>query len=170
MLESISINSIVLKAHVSWNRSLNYGLTANSWLSYDSTTKNLSVFLTFADNPFFIGNSSSLKTALPEWARVALSAATGELVESHTILSWSFNSSLERKHGLTQPNKTKDGGTTQPQQKENPNTLPKKNVDGTTPPNKMADGNKKKELGLGTSFVVGMGVVICGVVVVWFIC
>ena len=44
------------------------------------------------------------------------------------------------------------------------------NVDGTTSPNKMVDGNKKKELGVGTGFAAGMGVVICGVVVVWFIC
>ena len=82
------------------------------------------MFLTFADNPVLSGNSSSLsyivdlKTILAEWARVALSAATGELVESHTIRSWSFSSSLERKQGLTQPNKTKDGGTTKPQQRK----------------------------------------------------
>lgn len=134
------------------------------------------MFLTFANNPVFSGNSSNLsyivdlKTVLPKWAIVALSTTTGELVESYTILPLSFNSSLERKHGLTQSNKTKDGGTTQPQQKENPDTLLKINVDGTTSPNKMANGNKKNELGLGTGFATGMGVVICGVVVIWLIC
>ena len=33
----------------------------------------------------------------------------------------------------------------------------------------MVSGNKKKELGLGIGFAAGMGIVICGVVVIWFI-
>ena len=120
----IDVNSIVSKTYVSSSRSFKRGSTVDAWVSYNSTTKNLSVFLTFADNQVFSRYSSSLsyivdlKNILAEWARVALSAATGELVESHTILSWSFSSSLERKHWLTQPNKTKDGGTIQPQQRK----------------------------------------------------
>ena len=50
------------------------------------------MFLTFTDNPVFNRYSSKLSyivdlnTILPEWVRVGFSAATGELVESHTIL------------------------------------------------------------------------------------
>ena len=73
-------------------------------LYYNSTTKNLSVFLTFADNPVFNGNSSlsysvDLMTVLPEWVSVGFSAATGVSIETHTILSWSFNSTSDPNDG-----------------------------------------------------------------------
>ncbi|KAM3753191.1 hypothetical protein ACB098_03G074900 [Castanea mollissima] len=72
----IDVNSIVSKTYVSSSRSFNH-------------------------NPVFSRYSSSLsyivdlKAVLPEWVRVGFSAATGDLVESHTILSWSFSSNLE---------------------------------------------------------------------------
>ena len=48
-----------------------------------------------------------LRTVLPEWVNDGFSAATGEFNQSHTILSWSFNSSLREEgiHGNTLPNK-----------------------------------------------------------------
>lgn len=48
-----------------------------------------------------------LSTVLPEWVSVGFSAATVEFNQSHTILSWSFNSSLREEgiHGNTLPNK-----------------------------------------------------------------
>ena len=39
----IDVNSIVSKANVTWNISFNNGSRANAWISYNSTTKNLSV-------------------------------------------------------------------------------------------------------------------------------
>ena len=47
-----------------------------------------------------------LSTVLPEWVNVGFSAATGEFNQSHTILSWSFNSSFREEgiHGNTLPN------------------------------------------------------------------
>ena len=122
------------QTYVSSSRSFKCGSTVDAWVSYNSTTKNLSVLLTFADNPVFSRYSSSLsyivdlKTILPEWVRVGFSAATGALVESHTILSWSFSSNFEPKHRFTQPNMMKNGGTTHP--------------------NKTVDGNHKKKPGL----------------------
>ncbi|GAB4848823.1 hypothetical protein Ancab_003617 [Ancistrocladus abbreviatus] len=76
------------------------GSTANAWITYNSTTKNLSVFLTYADNPMFDGNSSlwyviNLRKVLPDAVKVGLSAATGANFEIHQILTWSFNSTLE---------------------------------------------------------------------------
>uniref|UniRef100_A0A7N2L796 Protein kinase domain-containing protein n=1 Tax=Quercus lobata TaxID=97700 RepID=A0A7N2L796_QUELO len=100
------------------------------------------------NNPVFSRYSSSLsyivdlKTILPEWVRVGFSAATGALVESHTILSWSFSSNLEPKHRFTQPNKMKYGGTTHP--------------------NKTVDGDHKKKPGL-----VRTQKTICGIMHVW---
>ena len=44
---------------------------------------------------------------MPEWVNVGLSTATSEFNQSHTIPSWSFNSSLREEgiHGNTLPNK-----------------------------------------------------------------
>ncbi|CAH2042831.1 unnamed protein product [Thlaspi arvense] len=76
------------------------GAKANAWVSYNSTTKNLSVFLTYADKPVFMGNSSvfyvvDLRKVLPEWVSIGFSAATSQKVEIHNILSWNFTSNLE---------------------------------------------------------------------------
>nr|POE58602.1 l-type lectin-domain containing receptor kinase ix.1 [Quercus suber] len=98
----INVNSIVSATNVSWNSSIKNGSQANARISYNSTTKNLSVFLTYANNPVFGGNSGlsyivDLRSVLPEWGRIGFSAATGNWVELHSIQSWSFYSSLETK-------------------------------------------------------------------------
>ncbi|KAE8010476.1 hypothetical protein FH972_006844 [Carpinus fangiana] len=100
----INVNSIASATNVSWNTSMRNGSTGNAWVSYNSTSKNLSVFLTYADNPVFSGNSSlsyvvDLRNVLPEWVRVGFSAATGNWVELHLISSWSFESNLETNDG-----------------------------------------------------------------------
>ncbi|KAK3018776.1 hypothetical protein RJ639_005239 [Escallonia herrerae] len=96
----INVNSIISVANVTWKSSIKIGSTANAWVSYNSSTKNLSVFLTYAANPVFGGNSSlsfivDLRKVLPERVRVGFSAATGQWIEIHSILSWSFSSTLE---------------------------------------------------------------------------
>jgi hypothetical protein len=96
----INVNSIKSVANVTWNSSIRDGSPANAWVSYNSSTKNLSVFLTYATNPVFGGNSSlsyiiDLKEKLPESVMVGFSAATGSAVEIHSVSSWSFNSTLE---------------------------------------------------------------------------
>ena len=98
----IDVNSIVSDVNVTWNGS--FSNTANAWVSYNSATKTLSVFLTFADNQVFNGNSSlsyivDSMTVLPEWVSVGFSAATGVSIETHTILSWSFNSTSDPNDG-----------------------------------------------------------------------
>ncbi|CAK7339760.1 unnamed protein product [Dovyalis caffra] len=105
----IDVNSIVSVATVTWKSSIKNGSKANAWISYNSTAKNLSVFLTYAENPVFGGNSSlyyiiDLREFLPEWVRIGFSASTGDRVEIHNILAWEFESSLEvndkKKTGL----------------------------------------------------------------------
>ncbi|KAL4368189.1 hypothetical protein GQ457_05G014260 [Hibiscus cannabinus] len=96
----INVNSIVSVRNVTWQSSIKDGRTANAWVSYNSSTRNLSVFLTYANNPVFSGNSSlaftvDLRDVLPEWVRIGFSASTGRQVEIHNILSWSFDSTLE---------------------------------------------------------------------------
>lgn len=96
----IDINSIVSVANVSWKSSIKDGRVANAWVSYNSTTHNLSVYLTYDENPMFQSDLSSLwyqvdlRTVLPEHVRVGFSAATGNWVEIHKVRSWTFQSNL----------------------------------------------------------------------------
>ncbi|XP_075659924.1 L-type lectin-domain containing receptor kinase IX.1-like [Castanea sativa] len=105
----IDINSIISKVNVTLPPSINItdGSTKNVRVSYDSASQNLSVFLT--DEPACSWNSSLSYivdlTILPEWVSVGFSATTGLAFELHTILSWSFNSTLEAGDVSTQPNK-----------------------------------------------------------------
>ncbi|RZC87266.1 hypothetical protein C5167_029816 [Papaver somniferum] len=112
----IDVNSVVSVANVSWNSSMKDGRTANAWVSYNSTTHDLSVFLTYADNPVFNGDSIlhhviDLSKVLPEKVMVGFSASTGVGYETHKLLSWKFNSNLENDEArieTTTTNKQKD--------------------------------------------------------------
>ncbi|XP_030528279.1 L-type lectin-domain containing receptor kinase IX.1-like [Rhodamnia argentea] len=108
----INVNSIVSVANVSWRSSIKNGSVANAWVSYNSTSFNLSVLLTYANNPVFNGNSSlsymvDLRKILPEQVRVGFSAATGRFIEIHNILSWSFSSTLEDGNSTLEDGKKK---------------------------------------------------------------
>ncbi|CAL9111942.1 unnamed protein product, partial [Musa acuminata var. zebrina] len=96
----IDVNSFVSQKPASWNGSFKTGMLANAWVSYDAITRNLSVFLTYADNPVFAGDSIlhtviDLRDHLPANVTVGFSAATGLVTETHAVLSWSFRSSLQ---------------------------------------------------------------------------
>ncbi|CAL9775438.1 unnamed protein product [Musa acuminata subsp. burmannicoides] len=96
----IDIDSITSSATVQWNSSLKDGRRASAWASYDAATHNLSVFLSYERNPAFSGNSSlhfivDLRDVLPEMVAIGFSASTGNLTETHSLLSWSFNSTLQ---------------------------------------------------------------------------
>ncbi|KAF6166736.1 hypothetical protein GIB67_005612 [Kingdonia uniflora] len=91
----INVNSIVSVANVTWSSSIKNGSTANAWVDYNSVSKNLSVFLTYAGNPSYNGTSTlfhvvDLRDILPEMVRVGFSASTGSWIEIHNILSWDF--------------------------------------------------------------------------------
>ncbi|PKA45613.1 L-type lectin-domain containing receptor kinase IX.1 [Apostasia shenzhenica] len=93
----INVNSLASAATVMWNSSIKDGRTANAWVSYHAGSKNLSVFLTYEDNPIFTGNSTlslvvDLRKILPEKVAIGFSAATGSLTEIHNIVSWEFSS------------------------------------------------------------------------------
>ncbi|KAL4637890.1 hypothetical protein ACB092_03G110500 [Castanea dentata] len=110
----IDVNSIASMANVTWPYSFMNGSIVNAQVSYNSATQNLTAFLTYADNPVFSENSSVSLTVNfteilngSEWVRVGFSASTGSFIETHTILHWSFDSTLE--DGFTPPNETRDG-------------------------------------------------------------
>ncbi|KAK7309594.1 hypothetical protein RJT34_06453 [Clitoria ternatea] len=99
----IDINSIVSAKTVPWQNGnlVNNQITAFANVSYAPVTKTLSVQVSYPQNQVNQNVSSNslsfvvdLRTVLPEWVRVGFSAATGQLVEAHKILSWSFSSSL----------------------------------------------------------------------------
>nr|CAB3454702.1 unnamed protein product [Digitaria exilis] len=77
----ININSIISVTNVTWKSSIKDGKIANAWVTYQASSKNLSVFLTYQDNPQFSGNSSlsypvDLRNYLPDKVAIGFSAAT----------------------------------------------------------------------------------------------
>ncbi|RVX23371.1 L-type lectin-domain containing receptor kinase IX.1 [Vitis vinifera] len=78
----INNNSIASVTSTRWNASFHSGDTADTWITYNATTKNLTVFWSYEANP---------------WVTIGFSAATGQYGERHTLLSWEFNSSLDIK-------------------------------------------------------------------------
>ncbi|KAF8406122.1 hypothetical protein HHK36_008202 [Tetracentron sinense] len=103
----ININSIRSVANLTWGRSMSNGSIVDAWITYNSSTQNLSVFLTYLDNPIFSGNSRlsyqvDLTKVLPEWVTIGFSASTGRRFQIHNILSWEFNSTEFplKSHGL----------------------------------------------------------------------
>ncbi|KAJ8466884.1 hypothetical protein OPV22_029436 [Ensete ventricosum] len=95
----IDVNSVNSSAVVGWPSSIKDGREITARLSYNASTHNLSVFMTYAQDPESTGNSSlsyliDLRDFLPDKVAVGFSAATGSGIETHALLSWSFNSSL----------------------------------------------------------------------------
>ncbi|KAK7839404.1 l-type lectin-domain containing receptor kinase ix.1 [Quercus suber] len=152
----IDINSIVSNVSRTLPQSINItnGSTTYVWVSYDSASQKLSVFLTFATKTAYSWNSFNLScivdlTILPEWISVGFSATTGWASELHTILSWSFSSTLEAEDVSTQPNKT--GG-------------------GFTQTNNTGNGSTKNKLGLIIGLAVSSVGVSCGIGLLCFLC
>ncbi|KAG5001545.1 hypothetical protein JHK87_022617 [Glycine soja] len=96
----IDVNSLESVETIDWPiNSLPLGSVGKASISYDSNAKQLSVTVGY-DNPGSSLNATSLsfvidlRTVLPEWIRVGFSGATGQLVETHKIYSWTFASSF----------------------------------------------------------------------------
>ncbi|KAK7250635.1 hypothetical protein RIF29_33181 [Crotalaria pallida] len=96
----IDVNSIASVKTAPWQTG-NYGngYTAFGTVKYEPVAKILSVVVRYPGSNDVNGTTSSLsfvidlRTVLPEWVRVGFSGATGQLVETHKILSWDFVSS-----------------------------------------------------------------------------
>ena len=92
----INSGSLVSGQYASWDISLISGKEANAWISYNATTKNLSVFWTYEKDPVYMGNSTfsyiiDLMKVLPEWVRIGFSASTARLFCHSTINHNTFN-------------------------------------------------------------------------------
>ncbi|XP_052195282.1 L-type lectin-domain containing receptor kinase IX.1-like [Diospyros lotus] len=98
----INDNSISSAVTTPWNASFHSGDTADAWVTYNATTKNLTVSWSYTATATPKENSSlsyeiDLKQILPERVMVGFSAATGQNVERHVLQSWEFSSSLDVK-------------------------------------------------------------------------
>ena len=98
----ININSVSSSNFTKWNVGLHSLDTVDVFISYDSTTKYLSVSWNYEKTPISLENTTlsymvDLMKILPQWATVGFSAATGAYLERHLLFSWEFNSSLEMK-------------------------------------------------------------------------
>ncbi|OMO85277.1 hypothetical protein CCACVL1_10295 [Corchorus capsularis] len=100
---AIDVNTVLKNlSYVSWWwNDIEKGGKVDAFISYNSATKNLSVFL-FDANDTSREKSSSLSkiidlsnVPLPEWVTFGFSGTTGTLFEIHTINSWNFSSTLQ---------------------------------------------------------------------------
>ncbi|XP_052198080.1 L-type lectin-domain containing receptor kinase IX.1-like isoform X1 [Diospyros lotus] len=92
-----SISSVVTTP---WNASLHSDDTGSAWITFNATTKNLTVSWSYEATTAPKENSTlscqlDLKRILPEQAMVGFSAATGQYVARHVLQSWEFSSSLD---------------------------------------------------------------------------
>nr|XP_009412463.1 PREDICTED: L-type lectin-domain containing receptor kinase IX.1-like [Musa acuminata subsp. malaccensis] len=103
----IDVNSVISSKVVDWRSNITDGREVNAWVSYNASTHNLSVFMTYAQDAGSSNSSLSyvidLRDVLPEKVAVGFSAATGNRIETNALLSWSFNSSLQPKTTLPAP-------------------------------------------------------------------
>ncbi|XP_050229302.1 L-type lectin-domain containing receptor kinase IX.1-like [Mercurialis annua] len=95
----INNNSIYSSVYADWDAGSYSGKTGTVLITYKSTTKVLTVFWTYEENPVFPSNNSlsyeiDLMKILPPWIKIGFSAATGQYMERNTIRSWEFSSTL----------------------------------------------------------------------------
>ena len=96
----IDINSIRSVATAPWPLDIQpQGSIGKARISYQSSSKILSVSVAYPNSPVNLNATVlsypvNLGAVLPEWVLFGFTASTGDLVETHDILSWSFNSFL----------------------------------------------------------------------------
>ena len=82
------------------------GQINEAWISYNSSSYNLSVVFTIFNRSGneiqFLSQIIDLRDVLPEWVRFGFSAATGNTT-THILCSWDFSSSLEIDNNISNP-------------------------------------------------------------------
>ncbi|KAE8654353.1 L-type lectin-domain containing receptor kinase IX.1 [Hibiscus syriacus] len=98
----INENSIASANYTGWNASFHNRDMTDVVIDYNATINNLIVSWSYQmiNNPrenCSLSYQIDLMKVLPEWIMVGFSATTGQHVESHTLHSWEFSSSLTVK-------------------------------------------------------------------------
>ncbi|KAG6736182.1 hypothetical protein POTOM_061090 [Populus tomentosa] len=103
----IDINSMLSVNTITWLCDIIGGRRTDAWISYNSSTHNLSVAFTgYRNNTVemqFLSQIVSLRDYLPERVSFGFSASTGSASALHTLYSWDFSSSLEIDDNVTNP-------------------------------------------------------------------
>ncbi|KAI5333164.1 hypothetical protein L3X38_023294 [Prunus dulcis] len=98
---AIDINSLKSNITTTWNGGIDKAKLNSAWVSYNSSSKNLSVaFTSFLNGTNgtqveiirYLSYMVDLKQYLPDWVIVGFSAATGNDIAVHRIVSWNFTS------------------------------------------------------------------------------
>jgi hypothetical protein len=94
----IDVGSIDSVATVNWPLDfVQTNALGEARINYNSESKKLSVFVVYPGSEregTTVSYVVDLRSVLPEWVRVGFTASTGELVETHDIINWSFESAL----------------------------------------------------------------------------
>ncbi|XP_009794260.1 L-type lectin-domain containing receptor kinase IX.1-like [Nicotiana sylvestris] len=105
----IDINSMQSVVNSTWLSSIPNGNRTDAWISYNSTSKNLTVVFTgFRANSTVtvqqsLSHNLDLREYLPERVTFGFTGATGGLFALQSISSWNFTSSLEINDNITDP-------------------------------------------------------------------
>ncbi|XP_075110376.1 L-type lectin-domain containing receptor kinase IX.1-like isoform X1 [Nicotiana tabacum] len=105
----IDINSMQSVVNVTWFSSIPNGRRTDAWISYNSTSKNLTVVFTgFKDNSTVtvlqsLSHNLDLREYLPEWVTFGFTGGAGLVFALQSIYSWNFTSSLEVNDNITNP-------------------------------------------------------------------
>ena len=101
----IDINSLRSVANVTWLADIKQGKLNEVWISYNSSSFNLSVVFTGFNNDTILRQHLSaiidLRLHLPEFVTVGFSAATGSDTAIHSVNSWDFSSTLAAQENIT---------------------------------------------------------------------
>ncbi|XP_057443639.1 lectin 5-like [Lotus japonicus] len=96
----IDINTIRSAVTIPWSvNDQPQGAIQNAKISYSSVSRDLTVVVHYppgqnTTNIDAIKYPIDIESYLSEWVVIGFSATTGEFAETHSILSWSFNSTL----------------------------------------------------------------------------
>ncbi|KAM7474823.1 hypothetical protein LguiB_022066 [Lonicera macranthoides] len=105
----INVNSMISVKNVTWWSRIPTPAQMNeAWVTYNSTTKNLSVVFTgfHVDDSVYhqhLYKIIDLSKYLPEWVSFGFSAATGDYFEIHTLHSWEFSSNIKIVDNVISP-------------------------------------------------------------------
>ncbi|XP_038683635.1 L-type lectin-domain containing receptor kinase IX.1-like [Tripterygium wilfordii] len=162
----IDINSLKSVSNVTWYCNITGGKMNDAWITYNSSTKNLSVVFTgFRKNTKFkqqLYHVVDLSDYLPEWVTFGFSAATGAATAIHTVNSWEFSSTLQIDTSPpTSAHPTSAPPTPSPQTSAPPTSAP-------PTPSPQCCRRRKNKTWLGVGLGVGGSLLVVGLVFVWF--
>ncbi|KAM5586117.1 hypothetical protein ABKV19_005156 [Rosa sericea] len=154
----IDVNSLESSVTAPWNGGIMEGRLNTVTVSYDSSTKNLTVDFTNSLKTYSISHAVDLTLYFPDGVIVGFSASMGDSITLHNIISWNFTSSLDESL-VNRLNMTPPDPATSPMA----SSIPDSRTDDTENPPSDAKPRNNDKIKLGVGLSVG-GVIIMFVV------